>query len=292
MRAFGNAAVGFAGTIDNVPVAADQPAAMHLRRRVQRDRDVAGDAAHHLAPADDAGNRLLVHAVLQRDDIAAGCQILLDEPRRPFGVVGFDADKGDVDRRLLGELLRLGEVQRLAFDRERLRALMVGDADAVAVDRRDVLGPEIDEGDVFPGLRHMCAGIAADRAGTDHDDPLAHRFPPALILLGDRSAADPRFNHNRHYWEGALPDRQLRARQVRRYQRRCSKLGQQKTNGEEPDDARCGRHDSKGTWTRCRRARRVDRRQRGARASFDLLRFAALDRHRVEADHRGPRYGA
>jgi hypothetical protein len=102
----------------------------------------------------------------------------------------------DIDRRLLGEVLRLGEVQRARLDRERLRPLMVGNAKAVAVDRLDILRPEIDEGDILPGLRHVRTRIGADRSRADDDNPLAHRFPPALILLGDRSAADLRFNHN------------------------------------------------------------------------------------------------
>ena len=43
--------------------------AADLTRRVQLDGDRAGDRAQRLAPADDAGDRLLVHAVLQRDAI-------------------------------------------------------------------------------------------------------------------------------------------------------------------------------------------------------------------------------
>src|SRR5579885_3019870 len=183
LRALGDAPVHLAGTVDGVAAAADQPAAVHLPRRMQGDADVASDAAQRPPPADDLGDRRLVHAVLQRHDIAGRRQVLLDQPRRPFGVVGFDADEGDVDRLLLGELLRLGQVQGADLDVERLRPLVVGDADAVPVDRLDIFRPEVDEGDVFPGLRHMLAGIADDRPRADDDDPLAHGDSPGRWLL-------------------------------------------------------------------------------------------------------------
>ena len=131
LRPLGDAAMHLAGAVDRVAaVLAADAAAMDMAGLDEADADVAGDAAEHLAPADDLGDRRLVHAVLQRDDIAARRQILPDQQRRPFGVVGFRADEGDVDRRLLGELLHLGQMQRAHLDRERLRALVVGDASA------------------------------------------------------------------------------------------------------------------------------------------------------------------
>ena len=63
--------------------------------------------------------------------IAAGREVLLDHRRRPGGVVGLHADKGDVDRRLLGELLRLGQVQRARPDGERLDIADMGDPQPV-----------------------------------------------------------------------------------------------------------------------------------------------------------------
>ena len=98
----GDRAVDFAGAVDGVRGTAFDPAAMDMTGLDETDADIAGDAAHRLAPADHTGDRLLVHAVLQRDDIAAGCEILADQQRRPVRVIGFRADKGDVDRRLLG----------------------------------------------------------------------------------------------------------------------------------------------------------------------------------------------
>ena len=128
MRPLGDRAVDFAGAIDRVRRAPLDPTAMHVTRLDETDADVAGDAAHRLAPADHTGDRLLVHAVLQRDDIAAGREILADHHRRPLRVVGFRADKCDVDRRLLGEMLRLGQVQCPHLDRKRLLALVMRDA--------------------------------------------------------------------------------------------------------------------------------------------------------------------
>ena len=144
----------------------DLPAARRdLTRRVQFDGDRAGDRAQRLAPADDAGDRLLVHAVLQRDDIAVRREILLDHRRRPGGVVGFRADKGDVER-LLPWLSCCASV------RCRARAGTVNGSTSriwVIVSPSllmclDMLGPEIDEGHVLAGLDHMRAGIAADRS--------------------------------------------------------------------------------------------------------------------------------
>src|SRR3546814_12203626 len=54
-------------------------AAMHVRRLVQFDGDLAGAAAQRLAPAGDARDRLLVHAVLQRPDEPARLPILADQ---------------------------------------------------------------------------------------------------------------------------------------------------------------------------------------------------------------------
>ena len=65
VRPLGDRAVDFAGAIDRVRRAALDPAAMHVARLDETDADVAGDAAHRLAPADDTGDRLLVHAILQ-----------------------------------------------------------------------------------------------------------------------------------------------------------------------------------------------------------------------------------
>ena len=50
----------------------------------------------------------------------------------------------------------------------------MGDAQAVLAHVLDMLGPGIDEGDVFAGLHHMGAGISADRAGSDDCNPAAH----------------------------------------------------------------------------------------------------------------------
>ena len=136
--------------------------------------DGAGDAAERLAPADDAGDRLLVHAVLQRDHEAVGRQILPDHHGRPGRVVGLGADEGDVDGLLLGELLHLREVQRAHRDRELRHVLGVGDAQPVLLHVLDVLGPGVDERHVLARLHHVRARIAADRARPDDRNLAAH----------------------------------------------------------------------------------------------------------------------
>src|ERR1043165_3365672 len=69
-----------------------------VTRLAKFDRDGARDRAARLPPADDAGDRLLIHAVLQRDNEAVGCEVLLDHRRRPSRVVELGADEGDLDR--------------------------------------------------------------------------------------------------------------------------------------------------------------------------------------------------
>ncbi len=147
----------------------------------QVDGDGAGDAAERLAPADDAGNGLLVHAVLQRDDVAVGRQVLADQHGGPGRVVGLHADEGDVDRFLLGELLGVGDVER-AHGHGKFRHIAgVRDAQPVLAHRLHVLGPRVDEGHVLAGLHHVRAGISPDRARPDDRNLPAHAFLPACL---------------------------------------------------------------------------------------------------------------
>lgn len=164
-------------------------AAVDMAGLRQVDGDAARDAAQCLAPADDAGDGLLIHAVLQRHDIAVCRQILLDQHRGPGRVVGFHADKGDVDRLLLGELLRVRDMQRPHRHRELRDVHRVGDTQAVLAHMLDMLGPWIDEGDVFTGLHHMCSGIAADGARSDDCDSAAHACLPALFFAAADATA-------------------------------------------------------------------------------------------------------
>ena len=155
---------------------------MDVAGRGQVDDDGAGDAAQRLAPADDAGNGLLVHAVLQRHDEAVGRQVLPDQHRRPGRVVGLHAHEGDVDRLLLGELLHLGQVQRAHRHGELGDVLGVRDAQPVRLHVVDVLGPGIDERHVLARLRHVRARIPADRSRPDDGNLAAHALLPACPL--------------------------------------------------------------------------------------------------------------
>ncbi len=135
----------FAGAEHRVRRPALAGAAVDVAGLRQVHRDAAGNAAQRLAPADNAGNRLLVHAVLQRHDIAVRRQILLDQHGGPRRIVGLHADKGDVDRLLLGELLRIRDVERAHRHREFRDVHGVGDAQPVLAHMLDMLGPGIDE---------------------------------------------------------------------------------------------------------------------------------------------------
>ena len=148
----------------------------------QVDGDAAGDAAERLAPADDASDGLFVHAVLQRHDVAVRRQILLDHHGGPGGVVGFHADEGDVDRRLPGELLRVGEVQRADGNRKLRNVHGVGNPQAVFAHVLDMLGPGVDERDVLARLHHMGPGITADRARANDGYLPTHAFLPGFLV--------------------------------------------------------------------------------------------------------------
>ena len=65
VRPLGDVPVHLAGAVDGVRGTALHSAAMDMTRLDQADADVAGDAAHRLAPTDHTGDRLLVHAILQ-----------------------------------------------------------------------------------------------------------------------------------------------------------------------------------------------------------------------------------
>jgi hypothetical protein len=134
------------------------------------------------------GDRLLVHAVLQRHDIAVRRQILPDQHGGPGGVVGFHADEGDFDRLLLGELLRVGDVERAHGHREFPNIHGVGDAQPVLPHVFDMLGPGIDERNVLARLRHMGTGIPADSARSDDRDLPAHDSPLHFLATADATA--------------------------------------------------------------------------------------------------------
>src|SRR5207248_3243203 len=71
LRAVGDASMHFPDPEDGVFRAGLAGGALDLTWRVQLDRDRAGNRAQGLAHADDARDRLLVHVVLQRDDITS-----------------------------------------------------------------------------------------------------------------------------------------------------------------------------------------------------------------------------
>ncbi|MGY2987272.1 hypothetical protein ACVI1K_004619 [Bradyrhizobium sp. USDA 4508] len=149
-----------------------------MARLRQIDGDAARDAAERLAPADDAGDGLLVHTVLQRDDVTVRRQILPDQHGGPGGVVGLHADEGDVDRFLFRQLLRVGDIKRAHRHREFRDVHRVRDAQAVLAHVLDMRGPGIDEGDVLPRLHHMRTGVAADSARADDRDLPSHASIP------------------------------------------------------------------------------------------------------------------
>ena len=94
--------------------------------------------------------------------------------RRPFGVIGFDADKRDVDRALLAELLHFGEVNCIDLHHMRFFRRHARQVQAVFAHGLDMFGPGIDQRDVMPGTGQMTAGDTTNGAGPDHDNTFTH----------------------------------------------------------------------------------------------------------------------
>ena len=174
----GNAAVHLADPVDLVMRGALRHGAANPPRRVELGGEQGRDGAHGPIPADDRGDALLVHAVLQRDDIAVGRQVLPDQGRRPLRVIGFDRDHRDVDRLFLGQLLHFGQMHRLWPGEDEFLLGHPFDRQPVAADRLDMFGPGIDQGHVEPVMRELAAGVAADGASADHRNPLRHDLIP------------------------------------------------------------------------------------------------------------------
>src|SRR5258706_1933171 len=174
-------AVHFPGTQYGVrrPTPASAPVDVAGLRQI--DRDAARNAPKRPSPADDACDRLFIHAVLQRHDVAVRRQILLDQGGGPGRVVGLHAHEGDVDRLLLGQLLRVRDVQRSHGNREFCDVPGVGDAQAVLPHVLNMLGPRIDERHVLARLHHMGAGIPADGTRSDNSYLPTHTFLPAFL---------------------------------------------------------------------------------------------------------------
>ena len=156
--------------------------------------DGARYAAERPAPADHAGHRLLVHAVLQRHHVAARGQVLGDEHGGPGRVVGLHAHEGDVDGRLFGELLRLGQVQCAHRHREFRHVPRMGHAQTMRTHVLDVLGPRVDEGHILARLHHVRPGIAAHGTGADDCYLLAHcaSLAPCCVPAGFGRRPSPR----------------------------------------------------------------------------------------------------
>src|SRR5262249_30581471 len=68
-----DAAVRLAGAKYGVRFSSLARAAVDQAGLREVDRDATRDAAERLTPADDASDRLFVHAILQRDHVAVGC---------------------------------------------------------------------------------------------------------------------------------------------------------------------------------------------------------------------------
>ena len=113
---------------------------------------------------------------------------MVDQHRRPGGVIGLHAHEGDVDRLFLGELLRVGDVERAHRHGEFRFFHCMCHAQAMLAHVLDMGGPRVDEGHVLAGLNHMRAGITANRAGADDRNFSAHSV---LLVSRKRQTSGP-----------------------------------------------------------------------------------------------------
>src|SRR5262249_54748964 len=143
-------------------------------------------------------------AVLQRYHESVRREVLLDQRRRPFGVIGLHRHEGDVDRLLARQPLHLGEVHGLGIlDRDLLLRRHAVEGKTLAPDGLAVLRPEADQGDVLAGMGEPAADISAQRSNSDDCNPLAH-FPSSLMFAPLPVSSRAQRGTFSHYRESSL----------------------------------------------------------------------------------------
>ncbi len=172
--AFAGQAMDLADTEDRVRRRALGRLPAHLARLEQLDGNARRDASQRAAPSYDVGDALFIDAVLERNDIAAGREIGLDELGRPFGVVGLHGDEGDIHRRLLRQRCDLMQVHGFRMRNLPLLLRHPGEFETVGANGLDILVPKIDQRHVVAMQGKMPAHVAADCAGAEHYDTLTH----------------------------------------------------------------------------------------------------------------------
>ena len=110
--------------------------------------DVRGYAAHLPFRPNYLPNQRVIPAVLQRNKVAVGLNVPLDEVGRPLGIVGLHGDEGKVEG--FGDALGVGKVHGL--DRHGKVALAAAGPQALGPHGLHVLGPHINEGNVLASL--------------------------------------------------------------------------------------------------------------------------------------------
>ncbi len=140
------------------------------------------DATHRATTADDRGDRVVVHAVLQPHQNAVLSEVGFDQFRQPAGIVRLGGQEHDVE--IAVERCQLAEMQGPNGDVEiPVLALHVQTA---GFHRLDVRRPLIDDRHVQPRPGKIGADTAADRAGPENRHCFAHAFIPPLFFV-DRS---------------------------------------------------------------------------------------------------------
>ena len=131
---------------------------------------------------DDRRYVFMRHAILKADQQAIRRQHRLDQFAGPFGVIGLDDEKDDVERLLdLGDLAEM-EGRNLGVDRPGRQV----DRDAVLADGLDMIRPLIDESDIEASQGKVGRNGGPLRARAEKCDPRAALFVPTHVTDSPR----------------------------------------------------------------------------------------------------------
>jgi hypothetical protein len=122
----------------------------------------------------DTRDGQLVEAVLRRDDHAVLGQMRQEGLGRALGVLRLDAEQDDLVAAAQPVRREGGRLDGEGLDRP-------FDVETVGIDRRDMLGDDVDEDDIVAGALEVGADRAADGAGAPDEDRRAHCQGPSMI---------------------------------------------------------------------------------------------------------------
>ena len=157
--------------------------AAYAGRFVKFYRDHGGDHAHRAFAADYGGNRVFIHAVLQRHRVTVLRQIRRHRFSYAFGVVRLDRDENDVKRLLPGQRGEVVVMERFRLiDREFFFVGNTIEFQPARADSLDILRPQINQRHILPAVCKIATDIAAQRAGAHKRNVFSHVSSLKLVM--------------------------------------------------------------------------------------------------------------